>query len=251
MGSVTPPIRCIVVDDDAASRTLMTSYVEQHAVLEAVGSYEDAIEAANALQQQDVDLMLLDVEMPNMSGLELVDTLSAPPAIVMVSGHEEYAVDAFDIDATDYLVKPVSYARFLKAIERVRANRAPDASSDPVPVGGGNASPDPTTASVADHVFLKDGRRLIRVNLRNIQWIEAQGDYMLVRAGKERHMINSTMKELEKKLPPDQFVRVHRSHIVRIDQIDDIKDGTLIIGGRMLPIGPSYHDHLIDRIETL
>ncbi|NBB87650.1 MAG: response regulator, partial [Bacteroidetes bacterium] len=100
MGSVTPPIRCIVVDDDAASRTLMTSYVEQHAVLEAVGSYEDAIEAANALQQQDVDLMLLDVEMPNMSGLELVDTLNTPPAIVMVSGHEEYAVDAFDIDAT-------------------------------------------------------------------------------------------------------------------------------------------------------
>lgn len=251
MATALPPLRCIVVDDDPASRTLMASYVKQHAGLDAVGTYEGAIEAANALQQHDVDLILLDVEMPNMSGLELVDTLSAPPAIVMVSGHEEYAVDAFDIDATDYLVKPVSYARFLKAIERVRAGRA--TASRPAEADGssGSAMASKTGPASAGHVFLKDGRRLIRVALRDVRWIEAQGDYMLVRVSKERHMINSTMKELEEKLPADQFVRVHRSHIVRIDQIDDIKDGTLVVDGRMLPIGPSYHDHLIDRIETL
>lgn len=249
------PIRCIIVDDDPSSRALIESYVEQHAGLEAVGVYEDAVEAANALQQHQVDVMLLDIEMPNMSGLELVDTLNDPPAVIVITGHERYAVNAFELAVTDYLVKPVQYARFMKAVERVRTDLTAEPSRTATSTDSSSqaAAPSPEAASDAapNHVFLKDGRRLIRVALSAIQWIEAQGDYMLVRAGSERYMINSTMKQLEEKLPPDQFVRIHRSHIVRIDQIDDIEDGTLVVGGRMLPIGPSYEARLRSRIDTL
>jgi DNA-binding LytR/AlgR family response regulator len=249
---MSTPIYCLIADDDPSSRNVLCRYVDRHADLDTVGVCENGIEAANILRRKEVDLILLDVEMPEMSGLELVESLSDPPAIVMVTGHEEYAVEAFEVDVIDYLVKPVRYARFLTAIER---------ASERLRAGGPGASfsGEETRAAEsphlddtsAEHVFLKDGRRLIRVALQDIQWIKAQGDYMLVQAESDRYMINSTMKELEKELPSSQFVRVHRSHLVRIDQIKDIEDTTLIIDGKMLPIGPSYQDKLIERIQTL
>ncbi len=246
---MSTPIHCLIADDDPSSQDVLSKYVDRHADLDTVGVCEDGIEAANSLREKEVDLILLDVEMPEMSGLELVESLSDPPAIVMVTSHEEYAVEAFDVDVVDYLVKPVRYGRFLTAIERAseRLDLAGsyDASAEPA-----GESPHLADTS-AEHVFLKDGRRLIRVALQDIQWIQAQGDYMLVQAESDRYMINSTMKELEEKLPSSQFIRVHRSHIVRIDQIKDIEDTTLIIDGKMLPIGPSYQDDLIGRIQTL
>lgn len=259
-------LRCLVADDDPSSQALITSYVDRHADLETVAVCGDGIEAANALRQNDVDLLLLDVEMPDMSGLELVESLANPPAVVIVSGHEEYAIDAFDVAVTDYLVKPVRYARFLKAIDRVMSRcREPAASVEAgaMEVSGDGAAHDPSVADVeaggasgsrlvgSDHVFVKDGRRFIRVALQDIQWIEAQGDYMLIHTDGDRFMVNTTMKELEEKLPADQFLRVHRSHIVRIDKVKDIEDTTLVIDGKMLPIGPSYQEDLIDRIRTL
>ena len=161
------------------------------------------------------------------------------------------------MDVVDYLVKPVRYGRFLTAIERVSERLGPTAHDEPEepnaeePAAEEAAESPHLADTSAEHVFLKDGRRLIRVALKDIQWIKAQGDYMLVQAESDRYMINSTMKELEEKLPSGQFIRVHRSHIVRIDQIKDIEDTTLIIDGKMLPIGPSYQDDLIERIQTL
>lgn len=247
------PIRCLIADDDPSSQDVLSKYVDRHADLDALGVCEDGIEAANILREKEVDLILLDVEMPEMSGLELVESLSDPPAIVMVTGHEEYAVEAFEVDVVDYLVKPVRYGRFLTAIERASERLDPAGSHDePAPPAEEEAAESPHLADTsAEHVFLKDGRRLIRVALQDIQWIKAQGDYMLVQAESDRYMINSTMKELEEKLPSSQFIRIHRSHIVRIDQIKDIEDTTLIIDGKMLPIGPSYQDDLIERIQTL
>jgi DNA-binding LytR/AlgR family response regulator len=248
------PIRCLIADDDLSSQDVLSKYVDRHADLDALGVCEDGIEAANILREKEVDLILLDVEMPEMSGLELVESLSDPPAIVMVTGHEEYAVEAFKVDVIDYLVKPVRYARFLTAIERASEWLSPAGFHDEPapPAAEEEAAESPHVADTSvEHVFLKDGRRLIRVALQDIQWIKAQGDYMLVQVESDRYMINSTMKELEEKLPSSQFIRIHRSHIVRIDQIKDIEDTTLIIDGKMLPIGPSYQEELIERIQTL
>lgn len=249
-------IRALIVDDDPMFQKVLKKYLDRHDKLEHVATCDDGIEAANVLQDEDVDVVFLDVEMPDMSGLELVDSLASPPSIVMVTGKEEYAVDAFEAAVTDYLVKPVRYSRFLQAVSRVEDDMETQASAD-----SGSPPADAPDIRVAqadsgdggspDHVFLKVDRRLIRVNLSDIQWVEAQGDYMMVQAHSKRYLIHSTMKELDDKLPSDQFVRVHRSYIVRIDQIKDIEDTTLVIDGEVIPIGGSYYDTLIDRIQTL
>ncbi len=251
-------IRTLIVDDDPMFQKVLKKYLDRHDKLEHVTTCDDAIQAANVLQEENVDLVFLDVEMPDMSGLELVDSLDAPPSIVMVTGKEKYAVDAFEAAVTDYLVKPVRYSRFLQAVSRVedemtkeakaQAKESPDLEDEPdVRV----ARSETDDADSPDHVFLKVDRRLIRVHLSDIQWIEAQGDYMMVQAGPKRYLIHSTLKELDEKLPSDQFVRVHRSYIVRIDQIKDIEDTTLVIDGEVIPIGGSYYETLIDRIQTL
>ena len=249
------PLRCLVIDDDATSRTVLSRYVEQHAQLELVDTCESGVDAMNRIEQADdpLDLLLLDVNMPMMTGLELADTLSDEVQVIIVTGDRDHAVDAFDADATDYLVKPVRYARFAKAVARAheqherRQALASSAGHEPV-VQAAPASPD---AAHPDSVFVKVDGRLIRLALSDIRWVEAQGDYMMVHTSSKRYLIHSTMKSLDAKLPDDQFVRVHRSHIVRIDQIKDIEDSTLVIDGKVIPIGGSYYDALIERIQTL
>lgn len=253
-------IRCLLAENDGASHTALSDYIDRHADLVAVDTCKTGVEAANVLFKDEVDLLLLEAEMPEVSGLELLESLSDVPPTVAVTEHEEYAVKAFEVGVIDYLVKPVAYPRFLEAIERVSTYLGrlsalrTEAPSAPQTDPNGQTTPNgrvPSAGIGLESVFLKDGRRFIRVELGDIQWIKAKGDYMLVRAGTERHMINSTMKELEEKLPSDQFVRIHRSHIVRIDQIKNIEGTTLTVDGKMLPIGPSYRDDLLEHIPTL
>jgi DNA-binding LytR/AlgR family response regulator len=247
-------LRCLVIDDDATSRTVLSRYVEQHAQLELIGTCESGVEAVNWMEQADapIDLLLLDVHMPMMTGLELAETLTDTVQVIIVTGDRNHAVDAFDADAIDYLVKPVRYARFAKAVARAyeqhKQRQALLAKPEkPRP----QAAPPVSDTAHPESVFVKVDGRLIRLALADIRWVEAQGDYMMVHTAVKRYLIHSTMKNLAAKLPDDQFVRVHRSHIVRIDQIKDIENSTLVIDGKMIPIGGSYYDALIERIQTL
>lgn len=175
MPSPTDPLRCMVVDDDELFRSVMEHFIEQHDALRLSASCTSAVEAANVLQREAVDLLFLDVEMPEMSGLELLRNLQQRPQVVLVTGKEDYAVDAFDVEVTDYLLKPVNYARFLKAVERARRTAAPQTAEGP------------------DHVFVKTNGRLVKLGLKEIQYVEAQGDYMLVQTPEERYLVHSTM----------------------------------------------------------
>lgn len=235
------PLRSLVVDDDQLSRSVIESYVERHDGLTLSDSVESAVEAANRLQHNEYDVLFLDVEMPEMSGLELLRSLSERPKVVLVTVKEEYAVEAFAVDVTDYLVKPVRYARFLKAVERVQrrieAERAAAA-----------ATPEEITA---DYAFIKVDGRLVKLELDAIRWIQAQGDYVKIQTDQKAYVVHNTMKNLEERLPSEDFVRVHRSYIVRIDRIMDIQDTTIVIEGKLIPIGSSYRDQLLDRLKTL
>ncbi|MCS4044707.1 DNA-binding LytR/AlgR family response regulator [Salinibacter ruber] len=228
-----------------------------------------------------MDLLLLDVEMPEMSGMELVKMMEDPPAVVLVTASEEYAVEAFELAAVDYLVKPVRYARFLEAINRVEgqsggaagasgpgdesidgrdglgsdegAENAPadpaDADpADPDPVGTSGQDGDPWADEV---LFVREGDDLVRVRLADIQYVEAKGDYMLVHTAAERHMVHATMKKIEERLPAGAFMRVHRSYLVRIDQVERIEGDRLLIGGTQIPVGPTYRETLLERIRSL
>ena len=232
------PLRCLIVDDDDVSRALIEHYVSQHEGLVLVASCPSAIEAANALQREAIDLVFLDVEMPEMSGLDLLKSLHERPQIILVTSKERYALEAFDIGVTDYLHKPVSYARFLKAVQRA-CRQAEE------------ATPTTPTGPQENHVFIKTGERLVKLDLTAVQWIEAQSDYMLIHTDTESHLIHSTMKKLEDQLPASDFARVHRSFIIRIDQIEDIENTTLVIGRKVVPIGASYKEKLFQRLKTL
>jgi DNA-binding LytR/AlgR family response regulator len=247
-----------VVDDDPVARAVVERYVERHDELRLAASVGDADAATEVLRRDDdLDLVVLDIEMPGMSGLELADLevmhgLATRPQVVFVTAKEDYAVEAFAVEATDYLVKPVRYARFQRAIERVLRLRAADASlatpdeAQAASTGGGEV----TGAGGDEPVFVKVDGRLVRLDLDELKWVEAQGDYMLLTTTDSRYLIHSTMKTLAEKLP-DAFVRVHRSFIVRIDRIEDIEDTTLVIDRKVIPIGASYRDRLMERLNTL
>ncbi|MEM6335874.1 MAG: LytTR family DNA-binding domain-containing protein [Bacteroidota bacterium] len=225
-----------MVDDDAVSRTLLEEFVRRHEALVLAGSCSSGVEAANVLATDVPDVLLLDVEMPELSGIELLRSQGSgdQPAVVLVTAKQEYAVEAFEVDVDDYLVKPVSYARFLQAIERVRTRRAPE----PAPASD-------------EGLFVKTEGRLVRLDLDTVQYVEAQDDYVLIHTATARHLVHSTMKKLEAALPAEAFARVHRSYIVRLDQIADIEDHSLVIGRQVLPIGATYRPRLLARIQTL
>ena len=271
------PIRTLIVDDEPTAQEVLAEYVGRHAGLEAVGTCGSAVEAANTLRDEAVDLLLLDVEMPEMSGLELVKTMEAPPAVVLVTASEEYAVEAFELAAVDYLVKPVRYARFLEAINRVEEQSrgaagaagpgreptdergGPGGDEEPENAPAGADSEDPAPAGMsqdgdpwADGVlFVRDGDDLVRVRLADIQYVEAKGDYMLVQTASGQHMVHATMKKVEERLPAGAFVRVHRSYLVRIDQVERIEKERLFVDGAQVPIGPTYRERLRERIRPL
>lgn len=243
-------LRSLVVDDDAMSRALIEHFIQQHDVLEHVGSCASAIEAANRLRQGGQDLVFLDVEMPEMSGLELLKSLKERPQVILVTSKKEYALEAFDVDVTDYLLKPPSYGRFLQAVERAR-RRAEAANAE----GAANDDEAPKSAGprqdADDHVFVKTGGRLVKLDLGDLLYVEAQGDYMLMHTPTDKHLVHSTMKAMASRLPESDFVRVHRSYVVRLDQIKDIEDRSLVIARAVIPIGATYKDALMKRLNLI
>ncbi|OZC01557.1 LytR/AlgR family response regulator transcription factor [Rubricoccus marinus] len=240
---------CLVADDDPVARALVERFVQRHDALTLVAACEDAIEAANVLAAKraegtPVELVFLDVEMPDMTGLELAEALGAAaqrPQVVLVTSKREYAHEAFDAEVTDYLVKPPSYARFVKAVERALARQAtPEASGETAPASGA----DP------DVLFVKADGKHVRIDLRETPWIEAQKDYVLFHTPEREHLVHVTMKALEARLP-DAFARVHRSYFVRLDHIGDIDDSSVVIGRKVIPVGATYRARLLDRLNTL
>ncbi|MEL6615718.1 MAG: LytTR family DNA-binding domain-containing protein [Bacteroidota bacterium] len=233
---------CLIVDDDPIARALLERFAAQHGGLTVAAVCESAIEATRVLRErrdagEAVDLVFLDVEMPEMSGLEMAEALGDDrPQIVLVTSKEEYARDAFEVEVTDYLVKPPTYARFLKAVERAERRAEP--------------APAPE-ASGADHLFVKVDGRLVKLALADLEWVESQKDYVLFHTPEAEHLVYGTMKAVAAKLPADDFARVHRSYLVRLDKIEDVEDGSILIGRKVIPVGASHRAALLERLNTL
>ena len=226
---------CIVIDDDPVARAVIEHFIADTAEMELLASYGDATKAVSEGRLSSSDILFLDVEMPKMSGLELLETMSDPPLVVLVTSKTEYAVDAFGFDVVDYLVKPVTYARFLKSVKRCQSIL--ESRIDP--------------GETPDHVFVKSDGRLMKVALAQVEWIEAQRDYVLIHTPGQEYFIHSTMKRLADRLNTTDFIRVHRSFIVRMDKIQDIEDGSILIGKKVIPVGASYKDDLMARLHML
>lgn len=226
-----------VVDDDDVSRRLMQKFVEQTEFLDLKGSFADAEQALVALQQEDVDLLLLDIEMPKISGMDILRNLKNSPHVILITSNKEYALEAFEHKVDDYLLKPFEYPRFLKAVTHVLELLEADPSTMP---------------ENKDILFVKHNGRHVKVRTTDIKWIEAIGDYVEIHTVlQKKYVIHSTMKVIDAKLSKPDFVRVHRSYIVRVDHIEEIEDGTLVIGDKFVPIGKSYKKQLMHVLNMI
>ena len=206
--------------------------------LDLMAECSDAMEAFNALNNKQVDLLLLDIEMPDMSGLDLIKKLgNNKPLIIFTTAKKDYAVEAFELNVVDYLVKPITLPRFKQAIDKVY--EAIESNKEEVKV------------EEQGFVFVKDNGVLKRISIDDILYLEAMGDYVKVHTPQKFHVVHATLKSIEEKLPSSKFVRVHRSYIVAINKIDYIQEGTISIGKTSIPVADTHKSNLNKRLNLL
>ncbi|MBC3794058.1 DNA-binding LytR/AlgR family response regulator [Spirosoma sp. LMG 31447] len=228
-------MNCIIVEDELMSRKALQRLCEQHGSLDVVAAFDNAMGALDFLAEQMVDLIWLDVEMPGLSGLELLERLPFIPYVVLTTSKTEYAFDAFQYQVTDYLKKPISVPRFNIAVEKVLELNT-RLKSGP--------------SSERKEIYIKTDGRYIRLPFENIMYIENTGDYVKIHTNGQTHIVYSTMKYLEEKLGT-QFLRVHRSYIVHLDKIVDIEENTLVISNKVIPISRANKPELMNRLNLL
>lgn len=230
-------IRAIIVDDEPLALDVLETYISQLPELELVARCENALEAREVLKEHEVDLMFLDINMPQLTGIDFVKTLSIRPKVIFTTAHPDYAVEGFELDAVDYLMKPISLERFMKAVNKVIDMTSDSASS--------NAAP----AKEEDFFFVKADKKLVKVNFDDILYIEGLKDYVIIRQQEGRVITLQTMKSLEAKLPDHLFKRIHRSYIVNIGAIDAVVGNMIELKEKSqvkhIPIGKNYRDELL------
>jgi DNA-binding LytR/AlgR family response regulator len=236
-------MNCLIIDDDKLSRKLLEKFVEKTDLLDQYHSFPGAIEAINFIRkdEDEIDLIFLDIEMPDMNGVEFMQSLGDHPVqIIVVSSKEKYALDAIEYDVTDYLLKPVTYVRFLKAVEKALHKLRDEMM--------------PASNSKTDF-FIRNNSSLKRLHYDDVIWIEALENYIVVYTFDDKYTIHFTMKAVMDQLPSDKFFRVHRSYIVNRSKIELIKTNSIEVktkdGKQNIPIGKSYRDMLLKDINLL
>ena len=225
-------INCIVVDDEPLARQLILSYIDQIPGMQCIGSYPGAAAALAALVEHPIDVIFIDIEMPGLSGLNLIKSLKTHPKVVFITAYTDHAVDAFELEATDYLVKPVTFERFLKTVQKLSAGKS---TLSPVV--------QPSTAPTS--IFLKVDRRLVQIDLSAIIYVEGLGDYLKVHTKKQTYVTYMALGKLEALLPATAFIRIHRSTIVNKSLIQFIEGNFIRINDMDLPIGLTYKENLL------
>lgn len=231
-------IKALIVDDEALARKSLERLSEKSDQVEIVGICESAEEALKLLEKEKVDLIFLDIEMPGLSGLELMDHLPYLPQIVITTGNKEYAYDAFEYDVTDFLIKPIAQPRFIAAVEKVvaRENR--------ISAIAGSSS--------ENELYVKTDGKYIRLPYDKIMYFENVGDYIkIITDGMGTHVIYGALKAIDEKLTYPRFLKVHRSFIVNLDKVKDIEDNTLVIEKKVIPISRAHKPVLLKTINIL
>jgi DNA-binding LytR/AlgR family response regulator len=236
-------MNCIIIDDDKFATKVIEEFVNKTEGLNLVGTYSNPVSAIHALSQtnteEPIQLIFLDIEMPEMSGIDFLKSLTVIPQVIIFSSQDKYALESYEYDVTDYLLKPVQYARFIKAVNKARERFEKKEN----------------LAKKSTEIFIKNNSSLVRVKYDDILWIEALENYVVVNTFKDKYTIHFTMKSISDKMPMDKFVRVHRSFIVNLSKIKLIEDNSVIIrtetGSKVIPIGKSYKDKLMDDINLI
>ncbi|KGO07942.1 LytR/AlgR family response regulator transcription factor [Dokdonia donghaensis] len=239
-------MNCIIVDDETAARTIVSHLCNQVDNLTVVDDFPNAMQAIKFLNKNEVDLIFLDIHMPDFTGFDFIDSLKNPPKIVLTTSDRDFAIEAFEYDCiVDYLVKPITLPRFLKAMQKVESFKAPVVQK---------AAPvvqEVKQEESEKEMYVNIDRRLIKIVFDNIFLIEAKGDYVLIKTEGKNYTVHSTLKKIEEKLPDSLFLKVHRSYIINIKKIVDIEDNSVLIARDVIPISRSNRPELIKRLNLL
>jgi len=230
-------LRCLIVDDEPMARKLLADYVEKVPFLTLHAACASPLAALQELSTQPIDLLLLDVQMPEITGLALLKILPRQPLVILTTAYSEYALESYDLDVVDYLLKPITLERFLRAAHKAQARLLPGAT--PVPAGP-VAPVVPALAESSPFLFVKDGTRLVKIRQADILFVEGLKDYVAIHTRQQRIVSLQRLKALEQQLPAARFVRIHHSYIVSLEGIDAVFKDKVQIGSRFLPVSESY-----------
>jgi len=234
-------LNVLVVDDEFHARKLLSEYVSKLPFLTLTGMASNVFEAMTMLQKEKIDIMLLDIQMPEITGLEFARRLKHPPAIIFTTAYSEYAVESYELDVVDYLLKPIAFPRFLQAINKVTDRMGNNDLQKPV-VNVIQQSPE---KQEEDSIVIKSGSKVYRIKYKELLFIEGQREYVTFHTTTQRITTLFSLKELEERLPSDRFIRIHKSYIIALKHIDVIDKNILQIAGKKLPVGGSYKDGLM------
>lgn len=227
--------KCMIVDDEPVAIRIIRQHLEKLGNYEIAGTSTNAMEAFEFLGHNEVDLLLLDIEMPELNGLDLYRTLKNPPGLILVTAHRDYAVEGFEVNAIDYLMKPVSFARLLSALQRFE-NQSSEAGTD-------------YGTLQKTSLFVTVDRIKKRLNLEDILYIEGMKDYVQIRTKTEKIVTRETMTDMERQLPSGKFLRIHRSFIINVEEIKTVSYDEIMVGSETLPVGRTYRNDVMHRLN--
>lgn len=226
-------IRCVVIDDEPLARQLLIDFIKKVPEFQLEGSYSSALKALEKLRKQQVDVLFLDIQMPDITGIEFLKTLEHKPLVVFTTAFAEHALQGYELDVADYLLKPFDFNRFLKSVNKISQRLKSDSK--------------PESSEKNDSIFIKDGTKLVKVELSTIRYIKGSREYVTIVTGDKKIMSLQTMKSLEEMLP-QEFIRIHNSFIISLSEVETIFKNKLQVGGEIFPVGITYKKKVFEAL---
>ena len=236
-------MKCIIIDDEKLARVIMRTLCKEVSELEILSEFSNAIQAMKFLNENHVDLIFLDIHMPDFNGLDFIKSLKNPPKIILTTSDPKFAIEAFEYDfIIDYLLKPIESTRFQKAIVKAKNKKIETFTA---------TSKNKNSEEISNDFYINIDRRLIKIDLPSIYLIEAKGDYINIKTDDKSYIVHSTLKKIEEKLPESLFLKVHRSYIINLKKIIDIEDNSVLIKKDVIPVSRSKRPELMKRLDLL
>lgn len=236
-------MKCIIIDDEAMARAIIAQRLSIYPELKIEAEFSNAVQAIKYLNQNSVDVIFLDIHMPDFTGFDFIQTIKNPPQVILVTSDKNFAIEAFEYECiVDYLVKPISEERFEKAIQKLKKAKVPSksvSSSEEIPT------------DTVHEFYVNIDRRLIKIEFHTVSVVEAKGDYILIKTDTKNYTVHSTLKKIEEKLPNDLFLKVHRSFIINTKKIVDIEDNSVVIEKDVIPVSRAKKPELMKRLNLL
>jgi DNA-binding LytR/AlgR family response regulator len=226
-------MNCVVIDDEPLARKGMQMLIEQVPGLHLKGMFQNALEAGVFLKDNPVDIIFLDIQMPHLNGIDFIRHTRNPAKVILTTAYPQFAVEAFELEVADYLVKPIRFERFYKAVSRISAPAAPAQPAD----------------EDEDYIFIRTERKYVRTFYKEIDYIEGLKDYVIIHCGAEKHIVASNLKTIYESLPPSIFVRINKSYVINMSKIKAIDNDSALIGTKRLPIGENFRKTVIDFVN--